>query len=179
MKYFEKFNVEMNQEAMTLRITKDAPRSRMGFKLVVNYRFRSVEAMENWFVKVWVAGQEKIQEAELKARAAKKMARENWVNPYQVGQVFYDSWGYEQTNIDFYQVIEVGKMSVKIRKIGQVMSREAGFMCEYLMPAVNEFIGEAETKIIVLDRKGVPHINGYRGWISEWDGREKYQSHYA
>ena len=35
----------------------------------------------------------------------------------QVGDIYYDSWGYEQTNIDFYQVTAVNKGSFTIRRI--------------------------------------------------------------
>lgn len=179
MKYFEKFNVEMNEEAITLRITKDAPRSRAGFKVVVNYRFKSVEAMQNYFVKTWMASQERQYNAEKAAKAAVAAARANFVNPYQVGQVFYDSWGYEQTNIDFYQITEVGNKVVKMRKIGQIMTRSAGDMCEYVKPAVDTFVGDEETRRITFDRNGKSHVNGYRGWLHVWDRQEIYQSHYA
>ena len=37
----------------------------------------------------------------------------------KVGDIFYDSWGYEQTNIDFYEVIQVnGLHTVTICAIG-------------------------------------------------------------
>lgn len=35
-----------------------------------------------------------------------------------VGDLFYDSWGYDQTNVDFYQVVALkGKMTAVIREI--------------------------------------------------------------
>lgn len=38
----------------------------------------------------------------------------------KVGDIFYTSWGYEQTNLDFYQVVGlVGKVTVKLRKIAK------------------------------------------------------------
>lgn len=30
----------------------------------------------------------------------------------ELGQVFSYSWGYDQTNVDFYQVVKVGKSTV-------------------------------------------------------------------
>ena len=35
----------------------------------------------------------------------------------QVGDVFVESWGYDQTNIDFYQVVRVMPKSVEIQAI--------------------------------------------------------------
>lgn len=39
----------------------------------------------------------------------------------QIGQIFYESWGYDQTNVDFLQVIEVSptKKTVICQMIGQ------------------------------------------------------------
>lgn len=40
-------------------------------------------------------------------------------NPVKVNDIFYSSWGYEQTNIDFFQVVKVMKKSVEIVPINQ------------------------------------------------------------
>lgn len=40
-------------------------------------------------------------------------------NPVKVNDIFYSSWGYDQTNIDFYMVVEVTKSSVKVVSIGE------------------------------------------------------------
>lgn len=41
----------------------------------------------------------------------------------KVGDIFYHSWGYEQTNIDFYQVIAVTAKTVSIREIKDVVDK--------------------------------------------------------
>ena len=38
---------------------------------------------------------------------------------YQKGVILYSSWGYEQTNIDFYIILERKPQSVLIQQIGQ------------------------------------------------------------
>ena len=40
-------------------------------------------------------------------------------NPVKVNDIFYSSWGYDQTNIDFYMVVDVTKSSVKVVAIGE------------------------------------------------------------
>lgn len=55
---------------------------------------------------------------------AKREARATFENPYKVGDFLYSSWGYEQTNREFYQVIEVGKNSLKIREVAQNRARD-------------------------------------------------------
>jgi hypothetical protein len=41
------------------------------------------------------------------------------LNSVKVNDIFYSSWGYDQTNIDFYIVVEVLKSSVKVVSIGE------------------------------------------------------------
>lgn len=43
----------------------------------------------------------------------------------RVGDILVSSWGYDQTNIDYYEVVGVTKASVKIRAIGKVMAESA------------------------------------------------------
>ncbi len=116
----------------------------------------------------------------------KKTARENMANPFEVGQVFYDSWGFEQTNIDFYQITEVKEKSVVIREIGQKIVKDSeGFMCESVTPHINNFIGEPMVKTLQVrayNGQTEVYINGcHRGQILLYDGGERglYQSHYA
>ena len=49
------------------------------------------------------------------------------IRPYEepahdikVGAIFYNSWGYDQTNIDFYQVVSVTAKTVTIREVRAV-----------------------------------------------------------
>lgn len=49
----------------------------------------------------------------------------------KVGDLFYASWGYDQTNINIFQVVElVGKQSVRVKEVcPKVEKQEFGFMC--------------------------------------------------
>lgn len=39
------------------------------------------------------------------------------VNPYAVGAIFYTSWGYDQTNVEFFEVVRETAASVWVREI--------------------------------------------------------------
>ena len=104
----------------------------------------------------------------------------------KVGDVLYSSWGYEQTNVDFYKVISLspsGK-SAKIVRIGQkiVDDGTAGFMTEYVVADPNS--EHPHDKKVLTKRiqmyGGKPYLklNSYSG-ATLWDGQKKYQSHYA
>ena len=55
------------------------------------------------------------------------------------GDILVSSWGYEQTNIDFYKVVGVTPKSVKIVKLGQkVIKSGDDFLSEYVIPNHND-----------------------------------------
>jgi len=58
------------------------------------------------------------------------------VGPYTIGDVLVSSWGYDQTNIDFYQVIGFTKSgkSVRLIAIESDHVETTGFMSERVRP---------------------------------------------
>ena len=65
------------------------------------------------------------------AKTAKKVEKVNKFG-VKVGDVFYMNWGYDQTNVDFYQVTElIGEQSVRIVHVRPeiVKTENEGFMC--------------------------------------------------
>ena len=57
----------------------------------------------------------------------------------KVGDLFYDSWGWEQTNIDFYQVVGLrGKTQVVLKAIKSKKVPD-GFMSCKVSPMVGAF----------------------------------------
>lgn len=104
------------------------------------YRFQSQDKAEAW-------AQEKIDSIKsYEARKAqKRKARANFKNPAKVGDILVCSWGYDQTNIDYYQVTKVLDKSVKIRPIGkQFVGSEPG--SDIVKPVKNSFKGEEQLR---------------------------------
>jgi hypothetical protein len=77
------------------------------------------------------------------AYKTEKRAKELAVpNPFVAGDVLYTSWGYDQTNIDFYVVTRVSGKAVYVRAIKQTTT-ETGFMCGDTKPVLPiEPVGE-------------------------------------
>lgn len=69
------------------------------------------------------------------------MARDVFSNAsVKIGDIFVDDWGWEQTNIDFYQVVGLrGKSSVELRPIHSI-SRPVAWLEEKVKPDVGNFI---------------------------------------
>ncbi len=94
------------------------------------------------------------------------------------GDLLYASWGYDQTNIDFYQVIRLaGDRSVEVRKIGskQVKRNTGNSMADYCVADPSNVIGEPMVRRAI---NGRVRIDDCRN-ASKWDGRELYRSWYA
>ena len=60
----------------------------------------------------------------------------------KTGDIFYDSWGYDQTNINFYQVVGITDKSVKLREIKshQDNTRVNNDYQSYQLPSIDKFI---------------------------------------
>lgn len=98
------------------------------------------------------------------------------------GVIFYSSWGYEQTNVSFYQVIStVGKCTVEIRKLSKTNCTDklTNFYGK-TMPNKNQFNGELFRKRVLngIDDKPFIKINDFeRAYL--WDGEPLRYSTYA
>lgn len=65
------------------------------------------------------------------------------VNKYgvKVGDIFVMSWGYEQTNVNYFQVVETkGEYMVKIREIAYKIVEVETSMSSYVAPAKDNFL---------------------------------------
>lgn len=133
---------------------------------VVNHK-KTADSHEEWDLK---------KKAEKAARPAPKS---------KVGDIFVNSWGYDQTNVDYYQVIERPSVHFAIvRKIGsEMVEGSAGFDCCNLLPVKDSFLegdrNEPMRVKITNYGKGSEYIkiNSYSS-ASTWDGRENYCSWY-
>ena len=54
---------------------------------------------------------------------------------FKVGDLLHTSWGYDQTNVEFYKIIRVLPKSVEVVAIGgKSVPGTAGFMSEQITP---------------------------------------------
>lgn len=61
---------------------------------------------------------------------------------FQIGDIFVESWGYEQTNVDFYQVIKLNAASVVLRKISYNTLEFTGWASDTVEPRKNAFLDD-------------------------------------
>lgn len=102
------------------------------------YRFAS-EAAREAYVKRYFVSVQQIEGAKIQRRKERNAFRHS----YKVGDIFRASWGYDQTNIDYYEIVAlVGECFAKVRKIG-ALSEDQGWLRGKCVPAPGKFIGDA------------------------------------
>ena len=82
--------------------------------------------------------------ASLKFKAEQKAERLSQGRGLEVGDVLRSSWGYDQTNIDYYEVTAViGKRMVEVQEIGSENVEYTGYMTGKSVPRPGAYIGKA------------------------------------
>lgn len=125
-------------------------------------------------------------------KKAAKLAKKNAVHPYKVGDILTGSWGYDQTNVDTYQITKVKGKAIWMKEIAQEITEHTGPMACYVKPVKDAFIeGKKEIKKIpqcwiskgrYQEGEAVPsfyvRMASYLS-LTLWDGKPKYNSWYA
>jgi len=111
-----------------------------------HYRFATIEKRDA-YISEELSKLEKAAADKLERR--EKIKQLSAAHDVKAGDVFRCSWGYDQTNIDFYQVLSVSGQMAKISQIRDISedSREC-FMQGESIPAPNQFIGKILNKKI-------------------------------
>lgn len=108
----------------------------------------------------------------LKYKQDKKDERKNYQHDHEVGDIFYTSWGYDQTNVDFYQVVEVKGKQLIVRKIGKAIKNEGDDNHDDQVVADKDrFVGP---EIRITPGPNGAKIDGHHA--SKWNGKPVYQT---
>ena len=91
----------------------------------------------------------------------------------EIGHIVYASWGYDQTNIDFYKVIRKTAAMVELRAIGQKYVESTSSMSEYVVAdADNELFESAHISRAEAVKRGAEIV-------SEMDGGDYVYAKFA
>ena len=101
---------------------------------------------------------------------------------YQVGDILVNSWGWEQTNIDYYQVVKVGNKTIDIQaiysKVVEGSYYSHGMACE-VVAAKDSFIENGKSYRLRVKQEGRLSNPETYHHFTKWSGTAKYQSWYA
>ena len=134
------------------------------------YRFpKGAKAAERYIADYFAGVQ-----ANEQAKADYKARQEAEADQVEVGGIYYTSWGYDQTNVDFYQVVGRTAKTVQYIALGKTVADDS---CE----GVDMVIADTTMRGAVHTAK----ING-NGWrvssfefARPWDGKPKHQTAYG
>lgn len=77
-----------------------------------------------------------------------KRARRETAHGLSVGDILFSSWGYDQTNVDFYEVVRVpSARSAVVRQIKQETTENSSSMSGVTVPKPGEFVSTAKESI--------------------------------
>lgn len=103
---------------------------------------------------------------------------------FEVGAILTDSWGWEQTNIDFYCIVKRAGLWITVLPMSKKTSEEIGFMTNHELPGEINFCADPQRKKLKTDAHGKDYGFSFRdyaggGWCRLWDGQKETSTHYA
>jgi hypothetical protein len=117
------------------------------------------------------------------AKAKRKAADESFLakDHFEIGDIIVNSWGYEQTNIEFYKVISMTAKRIKVQELKKIYT-ETQFMSGHSIPT-EDFKPNGDIYNCTIRSGGYNNsarIVAPKSFysFSKWDGRPMYESHY-
>ncbi len=144
-------------------------------KPAFHHRFGG-EAFRDRFVGEWVAKQQRAAAV----RAERLLARKSATHTLKLGDIVYACWGYEQTNVDFFQVVRVvSDRSVVIRAIkGEIQADGPMAMTGHSTPCRDQFEDGAPELLRRAEGCGVMNVC-FKHPASLWTGKPVRCTWYA
>lgn len=103
-------------------------------------------------------------------------------NPYKVDDVISSSWGYDQTNVDFYKVIAVKNSMIEIRQLQAITKEDRPASMTGKTWPVQPFEFHPDFPKVIRKKPkpdGSFKLESWGRWCSPWDGQPKSCSWYA
>lgn len=182
---FEKQNLLLEMNESTLIASAVRIKSKQRIKTpVFNYRFRSVERMIQYCTE-YVESLEKRQKEKEEKLELKRKAISEFNHGFEIGKIFYESWGYEQTNLAYYQIVGFKGKSVILQRIAKKEISQTSWASGMYEPEKNAFIGKPFAKRIMPSVSYNGQISYHIsmgesvGWLMEYKNSPNYCSWYA
>ena len=118
----------------------------------------------------------KNQEAKEKYKSDKEIKNKSDLLNVKVGDIFKDSWGYEQTNVDYFQVVAKPSSSfIVVKKINyELIDETVSNMSAYVKPLINSFKNDEELKFKL---NGASFKSSSFSWANKVENIEKEKAY--
>lgn len=111
-------------------------------------------------------------EAALREARAKEAAANH---PLQPGDILYSSWGYDQTNVDYYEVLSISKAMAVIQKIEKRILPGGGRGSDKVVPVPGKMHPRSKPLRKRPRSDGSVTLSSYAN-AYPWDGKPKHQT---
>jgi hypothetical protein len=137
----------------------------------------------------WIESTEKREDEVIERRKQRSVARKmrrakvEADDKLKVGDILVSTWGYEQTNVDFYQIVNRTKCYADVRPIASKPGKTESYAWaqRYVVACPDEFVGDVQRGRINIYKNREYSVNvGRNGRYSArvWDGNEISETSY-
>lgn len=142
------------------------------------YRFPTKKDAEAWANQYVSRVDEKIN-SELERKRENEQKRAEAAKSVKVGDIYYSSWGYDQTNVDFYMVVGKTPKTVKVVKIPTASTNISDLKSgtTYVVPAeINVSDVNADDVMVKrINKDGGFRVASYAN-AYKWNGQPQYET---
>lgn len=154
------YSITINHQFNSLEISFTEKPSEAIRNILKGFKFRWNPKKSIWY---GFADQKELEEAlsgnseEIKPEKTTRANAKEFDFNVKVGDLFCSSWGYEQTNTTFFQVVElVGKKSVRVREVVPEIASESptcGMAADRSYKLTNELLPAKEYSTFIKDQE--------------------------
>jgi hypothetical protein len=96
------------------------------------------------------------------------------------GTILRNAWGWEQTTVDFYEVVASSASFVTVRKLKKIECSDGPqTMTAKVQPAIGQYAGEATKRLKKHELHGRMLFKLDYGHAEVWSGKPQQESSYA
>ena len=151
------------------------------------YRFKDIKRMEDYCLNWSLNLDRHFKEKEEQKKKQRELQAGFNISEYlKIGDILQNTWGYEQTNQEFYQIVRFkGTKQIVCRELNKEQNYKEGYssMSSFVGPVKDSFYNEKELTLTCKATEYSPffHICNPKSfyYFHFWDGREQYCSWYA
>lgn len=105
------------------------------------------------------------------------------IKPVQVGDIFTYTWGYDQTNVEFYQVVRISEKSAWLVEIGTTSVKTTGWASDKVIPNPTDIRKPKpivkRIQIATWSKEPYHYFSMDHGSLRPWDEKPEHRSWYA
>lgn len=176
------YNITTNTQFNSLEISFDSKPSEKVIEALMSLKFRWHGVKKLWYGYADESELRKVLGENVPEATHTEAPKTEKANKFgvKVGDLFSASWGYEQTNVDFFQVIAlVGESSVRVREVNPPIIEEkavSGMSADYTYKLTNELLPPSSTSVFINDQENGDLKRLKLGYCSDPEEAKKYCS---